>query len=163
MTSGNRMLLPRRQETLSKGGGLEDHLRLRVHVPAGRGSVVPFTNRAGPNANGSRFEFAGRSFSRSAGRRSVRRIGPWKARSRCYPALSARSHRPRLEAKSWAAALEHRHSLRSRTALGAIKRTLATRDIVAVRGGFENQSERVGSYESGSHYYPAVGSPFFFF
>src|ERR1700688_1866273 len=163
MAGGNRMLLPRRQKTLSKGGGLEDHLQLRVPVPAGRNSTVPFTERAGANTNGSRLELARRSFTRNACGQFVRGVGPWKTRSRCPPALFAGSHRPRLEAKSWAVAFEYRHSLRSWTALGAIKCTLTARDIVAVCGGLENQSRRAGPYQSGRHYYPGVGRPVFLF
>src|ERR1700675_3701992 len=121
MTSGNRMLPPRRQKSLSKGGGLEDHLQIRVHLPAGRSFIVPFPNRVGANVNGSRLKLARCSCTRNTPRRFVLRIGPSKAGSRRSPALFAGSHRPRLEAEPGVAALEYRHSFRSRTALGAIK------------------------------------------
>src|ERR1700676_688529 len=147
MASGNRMLLPRRQKPLSEGGGLEDHLQIRVHVPAGRSSMVLFTKRAGtnPNFNGYRLKRARCSFTGSTWRQFVRGVGPWKVCSRRYPALSARSHRPWLKAESWAAALKYRHSRRSRTTLGTIKRTITARDILAVCGDVENQSRRTGA------------------
>ena len=115
-----------------------------------------------PTAPGSKL--ARCSFTRNTPRRFVLRIGPSKACSRRYPAFFAGSHRPRLEAESWVAALEHRHSLRSRTALGAIKCTLTARDIVAVRGGVENQSRRTGPYQSSPEpRIPASVGPFSYF
>src|ERR1700681_3888591 len=109
MISRNRMLPPPRQKTRSKGGGLEDHLQIRVHLPAGRSSVVPFNKRAGANANVSRLKFARCSFTGNAPRRFVLRIGPSKAGSRHASALVAGSHRSRPEVQSWAASLEYRH------------------------------------------------------
>ena len=158
------MLPPCRQKTRSKGGGLEDHLQIRVHLPAGRRPIAPFTQRAGANANGPRVKLARCSFTGNAPRRFVLRIGPSKASSRRSPALFAGSHRPWLEAKSWAAAFEYRHSFRSRTALGAVKRTVTARVIVPVRGGVENQSRRAGPYQSPRrHQYPSVSRAFFLF
>src|ERR1700732_1281490 len=151
MTSGNRMFAPAGRRALRLGGSLEDHLQLRVHVPAGRSPMVLFTEctAANTDTNISQLGLARYSFTGNTWRQFVLRVGPCKTCSRRYSAFFAGSHGPRLEAESRAATVEYRHSLRSRTALGAVKRTLTARDIVAVRGGVENQSRRIGSYQSG--------------
>src|ERR1700692_118787 len=119
--------------------------------------MVPYADRAGANARThSRLELARCRFNRITCRQFILGVSTCKACSWCHSAFLTGSHRPWLEAESWGTAFEHRYSLRSRTALGTIKRAPTARRGDAVRGGLENQSQRAGSYESGSHYYPDV-------
>ena len=79
---------------MSNGGSLEDHLPLRVHIPAGRSSVVLFAECAGANSDTdkSRLEPFRCGFTGNTWRQFVLRVGPGKASSRSYSALFAGSH-----------------------------------------------------------------------
>src|SRR6202051_4751428 len=109
MASRNRMLPPAGQKASGKGGRLEDHLQLKVHVPVGWSPIAPFANRSRANAIACWLELAKYRFTGSACRQFVFRVGAWKGRPRRYSALLAGSHRPRTEAEPRSAALEHRH------------------------------------------------------
>src|SRR5208282_422226 len=74
----------------------------------------------------------------------VRRQCAGKTGAGSYGAYVAGRDRPRIKAKSGAAALERGHSRGARAALGAIKRAAAARDGGAVCGGVETQSGRTG-------------------
>ena len=160
---GTRIILPRgyRREIRGQGGFLETHFRTQPRVPAGWSLIVRSSHIPCANTDNTRSEHAGRSHTRNAGCEPILRKRTGKTRSGGFAAFAAGRDRPRIEAKFGSAAVQCRHSLGARTALGAIERALAAYNCSALCGPVGNKSQGTGHFvqDSGIQY-PVVGSFF---
>jgi hypothetical protein len=160
---GTRIILPRGypREIRGQGGFLETHFRTQPRVPAGWSLIVRSSHIPCASTDNTQSKHAGRSHTRNAGSEPILRKRAGETRSGSFAAFVAGRNRPWIEAKFGSAAVQCRHSLGARTALGAIERALAAHNCSALCGPVGNKSQGTGHFVYGSGIqYPGVGSLF---